>query len=472
MNYASLVKNVGTAFLAQGVAFFLSILQTLLIPKLLGMEQYGYWQLFIFYCSYVGFAPLGLNDGVYLINGGVPRDKIDKSSVYSQFRVGLVIELLFSLLLVAVALFGGFGPDRKFVIICTSIFLVVRCAAMYFAYVLQAMNETRRSSYSTIVERLVFLVPLLMLILFRCHSFKPFVVAYVIASVVQLGYCCWCCRDFFIVGTKPAGQAVNEAVHSIRVGFKLMIANIASQLIIGIARFAIDVTWGISTFGELSFALSMVNFFLAFVSQAAMVLFPALRQAGTDEIKRFFCNARDSMSLFFPLLYLLYFPLVWMLSVWLPEYENSFLYFILLIPICVFDSKMNICCTTFFKVIRKEALLLVVNLATCAASMVLTLVGVFALQSITAVIGGVVAALVGRSIWSEAYLTRMFDCPGARAVTGGELILTLSFIALAFLLPMGWAFGLYCAAYAAFLLVFRKRAKELAGKAFSVIKKR
>ena len=472
VNYGSLVKNVGTAFLAQGVAFVLSILQTLLIPKLLGMEQYGYWQLFIFYCSYVGFAPLGLNDGVYLINGGVSRDKIDKPSVYSQFRVGLVIELFFSLLLVAVALLGGFGPDREFVIVCTSIFLVVRCVAMYFAYVLQAMNETRRSSYSTIVERLAFLAPLLILIIFRCQSFKPFAVAYVTASVAQLVYCCWCCRDFFIVGTKPTGQAISEAVHSIRVGFKLMIANIASQLIIGIARFAIDATWGISAFGELSFALSMVNFFLAFVSQAAMVLFPALRQVGADEIKRFFCNARDSMSFFSPLLYLLYFPLVWVLSVWLPEYGNSFLYFILLIPICVFDSKMNICCTTFFKVVRKETLLLGVNLTTCAVSMVLTLVGVIAFQSITAVIVGVVVALAGRSVWSEAYLTRMFKCTGARPATVGELILTISFIALAFLLPMGWAFGLYCAVYAAFLFVFRKRVKELAGKAFSVVKKR
>lgn len=46
------------AFFAQGVSMCLSILQKLLVPKMLGVEQYGYWQLYIFYISYVGFSIL------------------------------------------------------------------------------------------------------------------------------------------------------------------------------------------------------------------------------------------------------------------------------------------------------------------------------------------------------------------------------------------------------------------------------
>lgn len=464
MNYKSLIRNTKTAFLAQGVAFLLSILQTLLIPKLLGMDQYGYWQLFIFYCSYVGFAPLGLNDGVYLIYGGITRDKIDKQSINSLFHVGLILELFFSIVLVVIALFGGFGPDREFVIICTGIFLVVQCVAMYFAYVLQAMNETRRSSYSTIAERLSFLVPLLILIALHIQSYKPFVISYLFSSVVQLCYCCWCCRDILLAGTKPCDQIVADAVYSIKIGFKLMVANIASQLILGIARFAIDAAWGIDTFGELSFALSMVNFFLAFVSQAAMVLFPALRQVDSDEIKRIFCNARDSMTLFFPLLYLLYFPIVSILTMWLPEFKNSFIYFTLLIPICIFDSKMNICCTTFFKVMRKEGRLLNINLATCVLSMLFTASGIYCFRSIFIVIGGVVVALAVRCIWSEAYLVRMFNCSWCWTLLGGELVLTVTFVSAAFLLPTTFALGVYCIVYAVFLFVFRSRVIEILGK--------
>lgn len=442
----------------------LSIIQTMLVPKLLGSTQYGYWQLFLFYQSYVGFAHLGLNDGIYLIKGGQPRDIIDKRSVNSQFIFGAIFQLILAATIVVIALGGGFGPDREFVIVCTGIFLVIQNAATYLMYILQAMNETRRSSYSTIVERLTFLVPLVVLLVKRYNTYQPFVISYIFSSVVQLAYCSWFCRDFFRAGLESVRQTAGEAWGSIRVGFKLMVANIASQLVLGIARFAIDAAWGIDTFGELSLSLSLVNFFLAFVSQASMVLFPALRQVGLAEAKGFFVNVRDTMSLFFPIIYVLYYPMVWILSWWLPKYAHSFVYFAFLIPICVFDSKMNICCTTFFKVLRKEGRLLKVNVCTCVVSAALTLAGVYVLGSIFWVINGVVIAIVGRSLWSEAQLTRELAVPSNRAITAGELALTMVFVSTAFLLPGFAAFGCYCAAYAAFLLTFRSRACELLNK--------
>ena len=94
MDKRTLIKNVSVAFLAQGVSMLLSIVQSLIVPKLLGTEQYGYWQLFIFYIGYVGFFHLGLNDGVYLIKGGQSRDQIDRRSVNSQFVFALSFQLV------------------------------------------------------------------------------------------------------------------------------------------------------------------------------------------------------------------------------------------------------------------------------------------------------------------------------------------------------------------------------------------
>jgi hypothetical protein len=73
MNFNTLARNIAVAFLAQGVSFFASIAMSLLVPKVLGVETYGYWQLFGFYASYSGFFMLGLNDGIYLIEGGKTR---------------------------------------------------------------------------------------------------------------------------------------------------------------------------------------------------------------------------------------------------------------------------------------------------------------------------------------------------------------------------------------------------------------
>ena len=64
------IGNLIYAFAAQGLSFALSVLMSIIVPKVLSLNDFGYWQLFIFYTSYVGFFHFGFNDGVYLLNGG------------------------------------------------------------------------------------------------------------------------------------------------------------------------------------------------------------------------------------------------------------------------------------------------------------------------------------------------------------------------------------------------------------------
>ena len=85
MNYSSIARNTMIAFAAQFISLSVSVVMSLLVPKIVGVADYGYWQLFMFYTTYSGFFHLGLNDGVYLINGGLSRDEIDKSSIKSQY---------------------------------------------------------------------------------------------------------------------------------------------------------------------------------------------------------------------------------------------------------------------------------------------------------------------------------------------------------------------------------------------------
>lgn len=469
MNYKRMISNVRIAFVAQGVSLILSILQSLLVPKMMGETQYGYWQLFIFYQSYVGLAHLGLNDGVYLINGGRSREEIDKRSIHSQYIFGLLFQLIIAAAIVLIAAFGGFGPDREFVITCTGVFLVIQNSSSFFMYLLQAINETKRSSYATIIERLVFLVPLILLLVVRYDSYRFFILSYIFSGIIQLAYCLWSCRDFISAGIAPCRLTVCQSLASIRVGCKLVIANLASQLILGVARFAIDFVWGIQTFGQLSFALSMAGFFLAFVSQASMVLFPFLRQANIDEATRFFTDARDAMTLLFPVIYIFYFPLVWLLSLWLPKYADSFLYFAFIIPICVFDSKMNICCTTFFKVLREENCLLRINIATCLMSSIFTLIGVLVFRSVFFIVGGVVVSVICRSLWSEHYLSHRLKSPSSFGPTLGNIALTLVFSICSFALPSQFALFVFCIAYTVFLFAYRKKVACLFRKISRVV---
>lgn len=51
---------------------------------------------------------------------------------------------------------------------------------------------------------------------------------------------------------------------------------------------------------------------------------------------------------------LVYMPLYYVLNLWLPQYKESLVYLIFLLPLCVYEGKMNLLCTTYFKVLRLE----------------------------------------------------------------------------------------------------------------------
>lgn len=471
MNIKSLIQNAAVAFLAQGVTMLISCLTSLLVPKILGVEEFGYWQLFIFYASYVGFFHFGLNDGVYLVHGGEGRDQIDKRSVNSQFLIGSIFQLVLCVLIIGFVMGIDLGQQRNFVLICTAYYMVVKNASNYLGYVFQSMNETKLYSFSCILERIAFLLPLAALLIARAQSFTWFVLAYCASGTLQLLFCLWHARDFFGSGLLAPNEAARESLASVRIGIKLMIANIASQLILGVARFIIDALWGIKTFGELSLSLSMVNFVFSFVSQAAMVLFPALRQGSKDEVGKFFYAVRNFMDLVFPAVYLFYFPGVWLLSMWLPQYANSFIFFAYLLPICVFDGKMSIACTTCFKVEREEALLLKINIVTTCFSAIGAVIGGYALGSIWFIIGTVVVAIILRSVVSELLLANRLDVDRCFGIAAGELVITLAFVLIASLVNNGvLAFGLYAAIYAVYLLINRKYCAEVFSKIKRIVR--
>lgn len=116
---------------------------SLLVPKVLGVTTYGYWQLFVFYVSYSGFFHLGLNDGVYLIEGGRTRIEIDKKLINSQFIVASVMRLGAGLLISLAGVVFADSSQRRFVLLAFALYTVMLNLSSYFGYVFQAMNETK-----------------------------------------------------------------------------------------------------------------------------------------------------------------------------------------------------------------------------------------------------------------------------------------------------------------------------------------
>jgi O-antigen/teichoic acid export membrane protein len=402
------LTNLSYAFGAQFISLALSMILSLLVPKLLGVTSFGYWQLFIFYTSYIPFFHFGLNDGVYLLNGGKSYDELDKSSLKSQLLLGTLMELLISLFICFFVFYSEIGLDRKFVIYQTLINFLLFCSSNYLGYIFQAVNETKIFSISIIINKVVFIILLATMLFLNYKSYKWMIIGYNFSQMISLIYCIVKSKVIMSSRVLNIKKTFKEIILTISVGSKLMLANIASMLILGVARFLIDKEWGIEQFAKISFSITLTNFFLLFINQVSMVLFPALRKITKKNQMKYYLIFDIALSISLPALFLFYFPLKVILSNWLPEYISSIYYFGFLLPLCNSNGKMQLLNNTYLKVLRMEKDLLKINLFTVILSLFFSVVSVIYFKSMYAVLAGLVLATWVRNFISEVRLKKFF----------------------------------------------------------------
>lgn len=458
----TLKKNLFYAFGAQGLQLIQSILWSLLVPKFLGIEEFGYWQLFIFYIQYGGFLSFGLIDGIYLQEGGKEYSQLNFSLLGYQLRLfclwQLIILIPFAYLCMAESV-----PARTFTIITSCIFIFLSNIMVFLMYILQATNNIKTVSYGRVLMTICFIISIILLLIYQIKHFEFFVICYILSSLA--------CEVYYIIKTKEiigsifaAGSKYyhSQLFKNIKMGAALLLSNICGMLILGYGRFLVDHTWGIKAFAVISFAFIFINFFMTFVMQASLVLFPELKRWEKSKIHSFYMKKRDFMSLFFPMSLLLYMPIFFFVKFWLPQYLESMKYLLFLMPLVIFDTKMNLLCNTLFKVFKQVKKLLLCNLCALICSIIGISISIYYLQSLTAVVVSMLIAIALRSIVAEILLSKIIGTfPNIKSIIT-EISLVCAFILTNIYLDILTSFFIYFALMAIRFVYTKNRNRTIA----------
>lgn len=458
-----LINNIIYAFFAQGVSLLLSVVMSLIVPKVLGVEQFGYWQLFIFYAGYVGFFHFGLNDGIYLKLGGSDYDNLDYNLLGTQFRISIIVESIFSFIIVLLITYNITDMNRGIVFVFTGLYLVVSNAALFLGYIFQATNQTKLFSISVVIDRFFVLIFVTLLMVLKIKRFEIFVISYIISKCISFIYCIKKGKKIVFSKNSPIHLVIKEMWGNIAVGINLTFANIASMLILGSGRMVIDKIWGIETFGKLSLSISIANFFLLFISQVSMVLFPFLRQVSNSRLSELYIDVSRILDVVMPIIFLLYFPIKVLLAMWLPQYSESIQYLGLLLPICIFDGKMQLLCNTYFKVLRKERKILQYNVIAFLFSLVFSLLCGYILHNMYFIVITMIAAIGLRSIISQNYIAGYFNQRVTWEIIQ-EVCLIILFMIISWYCSNIIGFFLYLLIYGIYILLNLKMEKKLLKK--------
>lgn len=423
----SFISKVSYAVSTNIVTLLISTLTILVLPKILGVEDYGLLQLYIFYCAYVGFLHFGFNDGIYLRFAGETYGEIDKKLFFSQFVVLCFSQLLFGLCLWIATNLLIDDIEKKFIWAMVSLSLIIVNIRIMLMYVVQATNRIKEYAITVFYDRIFFLILTSIYLLTGYTDYKIIILFDIVGKMVSLIYIMFKCKEIIMNKFLPKSRVIAEVKENISTGIKLMIANFSNILIVGNIRFGIERSWSVSVFGKVSLALSISNLLMIFINSLGIVIFPLLRREKISNLPNLFQVFKPILSTFLLMSLLLYYFLHEILAIWLPEYQDSFVYMAILFPIVVFEGKTGLLLNTFLKTLRKEKVILNINLVVVSLSVILMLAFTIFFKSLIISIYAITFLLILRCFLLEIYLSRSLKVDYKMSMVN-EFIIVMIFI--------------------------------------------
>lgn len=452
----SVIKNLYYTVAANFATLGISVLLNLFVPKLLGVTEYSYWQLYVFYSSYVGFLHFGWIDGIYLKIGGEEYDEIDKKSLGSQFWYLMIFELILSGLIVLWSLIFMPQTNQSLILILTATVSVITIMKTYVLYIFQSTNRIKEYAQLSRNDRYLYILFIGIYFATGGREFYWLIAMDILSKLIMTIWGITRIKDMISKKMMPLRLLYLEILDNINIGSKLMLSNIASMLILGTIRFFVQQKWSIETFGKLSFTLSISNMFLTFVNAVGVVMFPLLRRTNQNKLPKLFVTLRN---IFVPVTYgilLFYIPAKLVLGMWLPAYSDSLMYMGILFPIVIYEGRMSLLINTYLKSLRKEKTILLVNVITLITSLILSVVVIFVIGNLLLSVGLIIFSLALRCNLAEYFLCKTMDIKfNYRTIL--ETVLTLLFITSNLIFNGSLAsLAMYAICYIIYLLIIHR----------------
>lgn len=365
------------------------------------------------------------------------------------------MQLLIVLIILSISALLNLNTDRIFIFQMIALCMFFGNIRLMLLYILQATNRIKEYANIIIIGRILYCFIIIVFLLVGVRDYKLMIEADLIGIIVSLLYAMYICRDIVFREISSFYFSFRETVENIEAGIKLMFANIASMLIIGVVRFGIENSWDVSTFGKVSLTLSVSNLMMLFINAVGIILFPILRRTDEKKLSGIYSNMRTILMVFLLGILIIYYPFKVVLSAWLPHYGESLIYMAIVFPMCVYEGKMSLLINTYLKTLRKEKLMLKVNLISLITSVVITLITTLVFKDLNLSIISIVLLLAFRSVIAEIYLSKILGVTIYKDIVM-ELVITMTFILSGWFLNSWIAVISYGVAYIIYLIFKRK----------------
>ena len=311
---AALARDVATMGSGTLISMVFSTALVFLVPRMVSVEDYGYWRLFTLYAAYAGFLHLGLADGALLRWAGRPlrefHHEIGPSMrflVVEQLLVIVPACLVAALLLPAIARFIAIG------VLC---FALVYNLSALLQFALQGAKMFGPVAVATAAPTGAFLLMLFLRELRGTPNFRELILFYFVAFACVLVYL-W----LQLKPRRESGDSGWQLGRSyVSVGWPILLANTGYSLVSAADRLAVSAALPIYDFAQYSLAASIMFVPTAALATVYRVFFSHVAAVGPESRAKLYGRTSKFVLVLWSLLLPSYFLMAPFVRHFLPKY--------------------------------------------------------------------------------------------------------------------------------------------------------
>lgn len=407
------LKNILKVSISNVLKMLAGILVGFLLPKIIGVTDYGFYKTFTLYAGYVGILHFGLSDGIYLKYGNKNFDELDRDSFSFYTSFFILLELFVSAIACVIALFALQG-DLKFIFICLAAYIFFNNLTCYYQMISQITVRFKELSFRNLIQSLITSASILILwVCFRyCNievNYRIYTIIHVLIIAILSIWYVFTYRKISKPNLAFTKHRCQELLEFIKIGFPLMVANLSSMLILSIDRQFVNILFPTDAYAVYAFAYNMLALITTALSAISTVLYPLMKRMDEDSLKHNYSLFVETILVIVFICLLVYFPLCWFVRWFLPKYSDSLIIFRIILPGLAISSAITIIMHNYYKTFGKNFQFFIKSLIVLVLSGIANYLAYYFFQTTISISIVSIIVMVIWYILVEEYFVRNFQ---------------------------------------------------------------
>ena len=336
-----------------------SIITALIIPKLMGASNYGYYKVYTLYMSYTALFHFGFVDGVLLKHAGQEYDILDKKAFRLNTKFYIVFQAIVSMIIsfVAVLFFSGVYRFVAFAIAVDTFSINVTTYYQFISQSTMRFNELSKRKILYAIFKLC--ATCFIIVLYRTGYISDvpcqlYISAIVFINAILMLWYVFTYRDITFGERNNFKESWKSLRDYFTTGIALTLAFQVANLVLSLDQQFVSLLLDSATYGIYAFAYSILNMATTVMGAASMVLLPNLKRRGVETIAQDMPTGIAAISMMVFAGHLFYYPLNVFVKYVLPEYLPSLVYFRIIFPGLALSSSISAIMFNYYKVLNKQ----------------------------------------------------------------------------------------------------------------------